>query len=161
EARRRLDIQVHHFVSNIVVQPTRDSLRRWDVPICPMVAGLPQERGEFILERISQVARDARAPLASEKCHANLYVIVTAQPDRLLTKGGAETPNMHDPSHGMTPGKEFLRSKQPIRGWYNAELVAADGSPVSSDALVVGLAGSGAAENLRVPTITTPTATRL
>ena len=58
---------------------------RWNIPaMCPLVSGLPPQEGESILERLSEIARAAKVPLASEHCRANLYVLVTTQPEALL-----------------------------------------------------------------------------
>ena len=51
--------------------------------ICPQVAGLPRNDGEFILARLSQIALVAGAPLGPEHCRANFYVIVTEKPNQL------------------------------------------------------------------------------
>ncbi|HEY1213387.1 MAG TPA: hypothetical protein VGE93_07110, partial [Bryobacteraceae bacterium] len=64
-ARREREIkrQINKFVSGAVFTYFRDSLERWNRPVCPLVAGLPRERGEFILARVSQIARDSNVPL--------------------------------------------------------------------------------------------------
>ncbi|HEX4242569.1 MAG TPA: hypothetical protein VHZ53_14265 [Steroidobacteraceae bacterium] len=160
EARRQLGEAVSHFVSGVVAHYGNDSLARWDVPVCPLVAGLPRERGEYILWRISQIAAAAHVPLAGEKCRPNLYVVVTAQPDLLLKKWWRRDPNLYDTGNGMGYVSAFLRSTHPIRGWYNAELLAADGGAVTPDALIAGLSGA-ALETMQVPAIQISTATRL
>lgn len=57
---------------------------RWFAPVCPRVTGLSREQGEFVLVRISEIARAAGARLAGEECHPNLLVFVTAKPKPLL-----------------------------------------------------------------------------
>jgi len=86
EAPRQLERQVSHFVASIVVHYQQDSLVRWDTKICPLVAGLSREQGEFMLVRISQIARDVGAPLDGAHCRANFYVVVTPKPDELVKK---------------------------------------------------------------------------
>jgi hypothetical protein len=61
EARRQLERQVSHFVASVVVHYSQDSLVRWNIKICPLVAGQPREQGEFMLTGISQIARAAGA----------------------------------------------------------------------------------------------------
>jgi hypothetical protein len=46
---RELKRQIGKFVADAVFTYLNDSLERWNTPICPLVAGLPKERGEFIL----------------------------------------------------------------------------------------------------------------
>ena len=79
EARRKeLERQVDHFVLSVTGHPRGESVPRWDSPVCPLVAGLPRNKGEFILVRLSQIAREVHAPLADEQCAVNFYVVVTA-----------------------------------------------------------------------------------
>jgi hypothetical protein len=84
--RESLKRQVRTFVSAIAAQRFRDSLARWEKPttICPQVAGLPREEGEFVLGRLSGIALAAGAPLGPEHCKANFFVIVTEKPEELL-----------------------------------------------------------------------------
>jgi hypothetical protein len=53
---RELKRQISNFVSSFDVTYLNDSLERWNTPICPLVAGLSSEAGEFVLARLSQVA---------------------------------------------------------------------------------------------------------
>jgi hypothetical protein len=64
--RQALRRRVNKFVTAVVVQPENESLIRWNAPICPLVAGLPRNIGEFMLARISQAALAARAPLRTD-----------------------------------------------------------------------------------------------
>ena len=118
--RRRLRHQVDHFVTSVLEQPpSRESLLRWDKPVCPLVVGLPRNMGDFILRRISQAARDAHAPLAGRHCEANLFIVVTPHPDHVLKQWMARDPQVNT-RHGVAPLNRFLHSRQPVRVWYNA-----------------------------------------
>src|SRR5580700_493100 len=67
--REQLRQEVNEFIHATIVKPHSDeSLLRWDSPVCPLVAGMKREEGEFVLRRLSEVARTAKAPLAGEKC---------------------------------------------------------------------------------------------
>lgn len=116
----RLRHQVDHFVTSVLKQPpSRESLLRWDKPVCPLIVGLPRNMGEFILRRISQAARDAYAPLAGRHCEANLFIVVTPHPDHVLKQWMARDPQVNT-RHGVAPLDRFLHSRQPVRVWYNA-----------------------------------------
>jgi hypothetical protein len=56
--RAKLERRVKTFVSGITTAPYQDSLARWqkEMPICPHVAGLPDDDGEYMLSRLSQIA---------------------------------------------------------------------------------------------------------
>jgi len=125
---RELQRQISHFVSSFDVTYLNDSLQRWNSPICPLVAGLSSEGGEFILARLSQIARDSRAPLAPEHCRPNLYVVITGNPDLLVEKWTKRDRGMFNTCNGYGYVREFLRSRQPVRAFYNATLISTDGA---------------------------------
>jgi hypothetical protein len=116
--QRALRRQVNHFVASVVVQTGNESLVRWNEPVCPLVAGLPRNFGEFILARISQAARAAGAPLAGRSCRANLFVIATGHPDVVLRKWLARDPQI-ETRRGIARLHGFLESTRPVRAWYN------------------------------------------
>jgi hypothetical protein len=62
--------QVNKFVSGIAVARRDQSLANWqrEIPICPLVAGLPREDGEYMLMRLSKIAASVGAPLAGQSC---------------------------------------------------------------------------------------------
>ena len=148
EARRQLERQVSRFVASVVVHYSQDSLLRWNTKICPLVAGLPREQGEFMLARISQIATAAGAPLDGEHCRANFHVVVTPTPDQLLKKWWSRDPTMYGRRNGMSDIKAFLNSPHAIRCWYNTEFRSSDGSTLTSDALAAALTGSGSGVGL-------------
>src|SRR5215471_5640197 len=83
--RVALEHRIFSFVTEITrVAPRGESLRIWRAPICPLVAGLGKDQGEFILARLSQAAQAAGAPLDGEKCRPNLYVVFTNDPGGLI-----------------------------------------------------------------------------
>ena len=135
-ARREREIkrQINKFVSGAVFTYLHDSLERWNRPVCPLVAGLPTERGEFILARVSQIARESNAPLGSEHCRPNLYIVVTDIPDLLLEKWSKRDRRMFNNCNGMGYVKEFMHSRQPVRVFYNAKFSTA-GSERGASAL--------------------------
>jgi hypothetical protein len=87
ELKRRLSA----YVANITRTTSRDeALHRWSTPICPAVFGMPRAQGEFMLERFSQIARQAGAPLDGGYCQVNLALVFTSEPDSLLKAWGDE-----------------------------------------------------------------------
>jgi hypothetical protein len=57
-AREKVAQQVSQFVSAIAVQRWDQSLANWqlEIPICPLVAGLPRADGEYMLNRHHRAA---------------------------------------------------------------------------------------------------------
>jgi hypothetical protein len=119
--RARLRSQVNEFVAATIVQPRYDdeSLLRWDSAICPLVAGFPREQGEFFLQRISQAAREAKAPLGGETCRPNLFVIGAQKPDVFLKLWWRHDPRLFNTVHGIEPAERFIKTSRPVRVWYN------------------------------------------
>ncbi len=162
EARRKLDREVSHYVSSIVVPYFNDSLMRWNTPVCPLVAGLPRGPAEFVLARISRIATAAHAPLGSEHCSANFYVVVTSDPDSFLKEWWRRDPRLFNVRNGMGAINHFLASRVPIRSWYNAGFASSEGGPMLPDGLIAGLYGPGASPMLQqVPTNRVPDGSRL
>lgn len=120
ERERQLKHQISDYVSGAVVTYSQDSLERWNSPVCPAVGGLPKEQGEFILARLSQIAREAHAPLAGEHCNPNLVVVVTDDPDALVAKWSKRYLGRLNTCNGLGYLNEFLHSKQVVRVYYNA-----------------------------------------
>jgi hypothetical protein len=131
EAQRdTLKRKIRTFVSEIAVAPFEDSLARWEEPtfICPLVAGLPRDDGEFVLARLSSIALAAGAPLGPAKCEPNFYIIVTSQPDALLAAWSQRDTKMFVADAGTTKIHEYLHAPFPIRVWYNATFYTSDGT---------------------------------
>ena len=142
QERRQLRIRLSRFVFSVEANYMNESLPRWDEPVCPLVAGLPRDQGEYILARITQVAAAAHAPLAGRHCKANLFVIATSTPDLFLRKWWDRDREMYNDCNGLGEVGEFLHSKQPIRSWYNIVPAGPNGGravPVVADAPGLGL----------------------
>jgi hypothetical protein len=101
------------------------------MPICPLVAGLPRDDGEFILTRLSSIALAAGAPLGPASCKPNLYVVVTSQPDDLLKAWNQRDTTMFSDESGSTKIRKFFHAPIPIRVWYNATLYTSEGAPLT------------------------------
>jgi hypothetical protein len=126
--RGKLRQEVNAFVSAAIVRSHSDSsLERWTyVEVCPQVSGLNEAQGEFIVTRLSQIARAAGVPLAGEKCKPNFFIIVTAQPEPFLR-------NMSQ-GHGFFAGEkgpeldQFIATPRPVRVWRSIGLTSIDGA---------------------------------
>jgi hypothetical protein len=142
EARKHLEKEAAGYVRSALVHPMYDSLVRWNTPICPLVAGLPQDRGEYVLWRITQIASAAQAPLAGEDCAANLLIIVTPVPDLLLKQWWRKDKRLFNTNDGMGHVNSFgfIHDKHPIRAWYNAYFTNNDGAQVSPQSVLMAAA---------------------
>jgi hypothetical protein len=119
--------QIQAFVNSVARPAWDESLATWQIPICPLVAGMPRDMGEFMLRRLSEAARNADAPLAAEKCHPNFLVVITSQADDLVKQWRRRYPRAFNEKRGVAGIKRFLTSPLPVRIWYNVD----DGCPGS------------------------------
>jgi hypothetical protein len=106
---------------------------RWAaLPVCPLVSGLSREDGEFILARISEIARQAGVPLAGEDCRPNLYVLVTSDPQDLL-RGMEKRNRAFTFGADALPGAvdTFISTPGAVRVWYNTYTQTAWGTPLN------------------------------
>jgi hypothetical protein len=93
----------------------------WSDPVCPLVTGLRREQDEFVLSRVSEIARAAGARLGGEKCHhPNLYIFVTDNPKELLRT--MESRRYLVIFGNATPSsvEQFINRPAPVRAWHNA-----------------------------------------
>jgi hypothetical protein len=127
--REKLKVEVDRFVSSVIVPPLNygDTLWRWENKICPLVAGLEKPQGEFILARLSQIVKSVGAPLGSETCKPNFYVIVAPDPELLLRQWWRRDPDLFAGEKGPIVNR-FLATPRPIRVWYSADTRGADGN---------------------------------
>jgi hypothetical protein len=73
--RAALTPRVSTFVNQIAELENVEGLPVWTRPACPLVSGLSKEEGEFIVARVSQIARVAAVPHAGENCRPNLFIL--------------------------------------------------------------------------------------
>jgi hypothetical protein len=123
----QLKRDVNMYASSAIMRPFNDdSLLRWDHKICPLVAGMSKEAGEFALARLSQIARDAHAPLGAENCKPNFFVIFAKYPEQFLRLWWRKNPRLFNTHFGIVPAKRFIETSRPVRVWYNADFRSAD-----------------------------------
>lgn len=119
--------QVHAYVAGALARNREETLLRWREPLCPLVAGLPQEQGEYMLARLSLIARTAGARLAPEHCTPNFYVVVTGEPEALLKAWRKRDGNLFGRQAPAKVGR-FLGQDRPVRVWHNWDYEPGDGS---------------------------------
>jgi hypothetical protein len=130
--RAKLEPLIFAYVQQIAGSFYGEELSRWDRNVCPLVSGLATQEAEFILGRLSEVARASGIPLAGEHCKANLYILVTTQPQAVLR-------GMDKRNHYFTFGEasdvlvdEFITTPRPVRVWYHTGALTPEGQPLVS-----------------------------
>jgi hypothetical protein len=108
-------------------------LARWVTKVCPLVTGLPKGMAEYILLRISDVARAVSVPLAGENCHPNLFIIVSKNPEAYLRD--LDKQHGADVFGGAQPMliNEFIATPRPVRTWYDTVEMTPEGLPMLNE----------------------------
>jgi len=133
ETRPEIEKRAYTFVTGVTHDGYRTkSLARWNSPICPLVAGIPVNQGEFILRGISQAARAAGARLGPETCKANFHVVVTSDPDQLMVLWRKRAPRLFG-GESRTAVDRVMGTARPIRIWYNAQEACGEGWTATAD----------------------------
>ena len=134
--RATVERNVRTFVNAIAVKPGDESLARWQpqIPLCPLVAGMPNSDGEYVLSRISKIATAAGAPLAPAHCKGNFYIIVTSDPEGVIKAWMKRDVRMFgdETDQGSTKIREFSAAS-PVRVWYNTDFYNLDGTPLGNN----------------------------
>jgi hypothetical protein len=132
--RAEFETKIGAYVNQLTDFEYGDSnrgLARWQEPVCPLVTGLPRPMAEYVLLRVSDIARAAGAPLAGEHCiHRNLFIIVTKQPESYLRE--LEKRHGADVFGAAAPIliNEFIATPRPVRTWYDTVEMTPDGLPM-------------------------------
>jgi hypothetical protein len=117
-------------VTNFDLGDPGRGLARWLDPVCPLVTGLSRPSGEYILQRVSEIAQTAGAPIGGEKCHPNLFIIVTNQPEADLKD--LENRHLSEVFGGADPGviDDFIAIRRPVKTWYDTVQKTPEGLPL-------------------------------
>jgi hypothetical protein len=100
--------------------PTRGTLPGWRDRVCPQVSGAPKEDSEFILARVTEIARAVGVRMADEHCSPNLHIFLTTQPNELLQRmRGQDSFAMFGPRGSPHLLDQFSAMPRPVRVWYN------------------------------------------
>ena len=132
---KQLKHDVNEFAGAAITKQFGQSFMRWDHPVCPLVAGLKREQGEFVLHRLSDIARSVHVPLGKETCKPNFFVIVAQNPSLFIKLLWRRWPRLFDTRHGIAPVRKFIDFPRPVRIWYNQADIDADAGVAFNDAL--------------------------
>lgn len=113
-----LTTEVRRFVRGHARLSRIDQLTRWMDPVCPRVLNLPAAYGDFIVNRIETVAREAGAPVSDAvDCAPNITVMFTTEPQSVLDDIRSNRPEMLG-AHFVSHRDALARMTRPIQGWY-------------------------------------------
>jgi hypothetical protein len=109
--------EIRRFVRGHARLTRIDQLARWREPACPRVIGLPDAYGDFIVNRINTVARDASAPTNDGECAPNVTIMFTTEPQAVLDTIRRDNPEFLG-AHFINQRDSLARMTRPIQSWY-------------------------------------------
>jgi hypothetical protein len=138
---------LRHGLETYVSKLTRASLwsddrplKVWRKPICPLVAGLPRQEGQFVFDRLTDDLTAVGVSMGAVGCKPNFIVAATPQPEVDLKNwrkrfwiifGQAGFDGKGEPA------QKFIAVARPVRIWYDAGLVDEVGNGPSAAAAAV------------------------
>jgi hypothetical protein len=131
EFTRKISLFVDHITEFDAGDPSR-GMARWESPACPLVTGLNRDQGEYILWRLSDIARTIGAPLGGQHCKPNIFIIITKKPEAYLREQEKHHATSVFNGAATTLIDEFIAAPQPIRTWYNTAEETPEGLPMVS-----------------------------
>lgn len=136
--KQRVDTYISK-VSGGSVHTDDHPMARWRIPICPLVAGLPPEDGQFVFDRLTDDLSSTDIAVGQTGCRPNFFIIATTNPEVTLKSLWRGAPNLDG---GQTGFVHFIAAPRPVRVWYNAEIISGDGTPVTSFSLGDSVGGN-------------------
>lgn len=133
---------ISEFVRDISEESRGGRLARWNRKICPANIGLQRRYGEYLNERLAEIARDAGLKVAKPGCKPDILIIVTPDVPAVLEElkrdsNGIFSERRWSDERTSTGGSQslasFMQSDRPVRWWHVSETVAADGQPVGDN----------------------------
>lgn len=124
------------FVGDVSAAPARrDQLARWDAKVCPGVAGMNAEQGQFLVDMISRRAYAVGLRPGASGCKANLLIVVTPDADGVAQAVAREARGLlgvrDRPENMATRGVDaldaFTSSTAPVRWWHVSQMTTVDG----------------------------------
>jgi hypothetical protein len=118
-----IEAAVNKFVGTLTVRTrVADKLARWQVGICPIIAGLRPEAAAFIIKRVKDIAAQVGAPVNDkEACAPNLGIIFSTTPQALLDNTRIKHPVLLGFHNNSAQAQSLATVTHPIQAWYTTE----------------------------------------
>ncbi len=119
---RRLEALVRSFVHDVSQPANRRGLARWNRPICVGVVNLRNPVGQYVIDRISDLARELDVEAGEPGCRPNILIVATSDGAALASAIVEDRPRNFDLRHNGTDAgsrafRNFRTGDQPVRWW--------------------------------------------
>ena len=127
------------ILRDFVVSYTAPSLAsgkvaRWHDGVCPGVIGLPESWNGSVAARVRAIATQAGAPVAALKCHPNIDIVFTQNPQALLDDVRAKK-SWFLGYHDLAREKDLATVRHAVQSWYMTQTVDSRGGVYTDDKL--------------------------
>lgn len=119
---RQLEALVRSFVVDVSQPANHRGLARWNRPICVGVVNLRNEVGQYVADRISDVARELEVEAGEPGCRPNILIVAASDGTALASAIVADRPRNFDLRHNGTDAgsrafRNFQTEDRPVRWW--------------------------------------------
>lgn len=128
---RRLEDAAREFVDEVADPVRRRGMARWHRGVCVGVANLQPETAQYLIDRVSDVARGIGLASSEPPCHPTILIVATTDADAFTEQFIAMRPRLFRPGgSGMDQGgaalERFRTSDAPVRWWNVSQPTDAD-----------------------------------
>jgi len=119
---RQLETMVRTFVTEVSQPANNRGLARWNRPICVGAVNLRHDVGQYVIDRISDVARELDVEAGEPGCRPNVLIVAAADGAALASAIVEDRPRNFDLRHNGTDAgtrafRNFRTGDQPVRWW--------------------------------------------
>lgn len=119
---RQLEALVRNFVTEVSNPANNRGLARWNRPICVGAVNLRNDVGQYVVDRISDVARELEVEAGEPGCRPNILIVAADDGAALASAIVEDRPRNFDLRHNGTDAgtrafRNFRTGDQPVRWW--------------------------------------------
>ena len=119
---RQLEALVRSFVTDVSQPANNRGLARWNRPVCVGAVNLRMDVARYIVDRISDVARELEVEAGEPGCRPNVLIVAAVDGAGLASALVEDRPRNFDLRHNGTDAgtRAFLNFRtgdQPVRWW--------------------------------------------
>ncbi len=119
---RQLENLVRDFVTDVSQPANNRGLARWNRPICVGAVNLRAEVGQYVIDRISDVARGLEVEAGEPGCRPNVLIVASVDGAALASALVEDRPRNFDLRHNGTDAgtrafRNFQSEDRPVRWW--------------------------------------------
>ena len=119
---RQLEALVRNFVTDVSQPANNRGLARWNRPICVGAVNLRADIARYVVDRISDVARELEVEAGEPGCRPNVLIVAAVDGAGLASALVEDRPRNFDLRHNGTDAgtrafRIFRTGEQPVRWW--------------------------------------------